>query len=112
MNTLIIATVLAFINDPTGGSTTTTTTTTTTLTCEEELQVCEDDQQNSYDVLEAAILWAESLRDYRDTGGGTTGGAAYQPTIGDIVDACRLFGAPNLGECVDKACSNLPGNCL
>ena len=115
MQTILLASVLAFVTDPTGATTTTGGTTTTTApTCEEQLLVCEDDHETAYDVIEAAILWAESLRNLTGgaAGGGASGGGTTQPTIGDIADACRLFGAPNLGECVEKSCSNLPGNCL
>lgn len=116
MKTILIASFLAFANDPTGGTGaggTGGTGTTTAPTCEDELLVCEDQREVTLDVLEAALSWAESLRN--PTGGaagGGTSGTSTQPTIGDIADACRLFGAPDLAKCVETSCSNLPGNCL
>lgn len=106
MKTILIASLLAFSTDPTGAPSCEDE----LLVCEDELAVCEDEQALSSDLLDAVLVWSLSLT--RTTGGATGGGTATEPTIGEIADRCRLFGAPDLDYCVQKTCSNLPSNCL
>lgn len=102
MKTILIASILAFVDDP-------TTTTTTGPTCEEELLVCQDTVDVAEDAIEAAIYWAESL----SSGGGATGGAQPCTTqICNIVAACRDERTPDLGKCVESKCSATENNCL
>lgn len=104
MKTILIASFLAFVDDPT---------TTTGPTCEEELLECQDELDVAEDAIEAAIYWAESLSSGGGTTGGSTGGA--QPCtsqICQIVDACRAERTPDLGKCVESKCSATSNNCL
>lgn len=97
MNTILIASMLAFFTDPTGGP-----------TCEEELLECQDDRDVAEDAIEALVYSIDQL-----TSDPTGGGGAQQCTtqICDIVAACRDERAPDLGKCVADACSNT-NNCL
>lgn len=108
MNTLLIASLLAFVNDPTGGTTGTTTTTTTSPTCEEQLRQTQYQLSISEDVIEAAIDWALSIS--IDPASGATADCPPDSEICEAADFCQ--GSTNFPACVTLTCSYLPGNCL
>lgn len=100
MKTILIASLLAFINDPVTGA--------GGPTCEDELLECQDDQELAHEAIEALI---DSIDDLTTD---PTGGGGAQPCtsqICQIVDACRRSQTSNLGKCVEEGCGG-PLGCL
>ena len=99
MKTILIASILSFVSDPTGGP-----------TCEEELLQTQDSLSVAEDVIEAAIAWAESAGTSDPTGGSTAQPCTSQ--LCQIVDACWAEGTNDLGKCVETKCADTSDNCL
>jgi hypothetical protein len=97
MNTLLIASILAFTTDPTTGA----------PTCEEQLRETQYELSIAEDVLEAAINWAVSVSV------DPAGGAAECPPDSEIceaVDFCQ--GSSDFAGCITLTCSYFENNCL
>lgn len=109
MKTIIIASILALTNDPTGGSAGGPTCEEQLFETQADLYEAEDSLFVAEDVIEAAVYWAESAGASDPAGGGAQ---PCDTQICTIVDNCRASGTDDLGKCVAEACAETDDNCL